>query len=61
MSEIRQFRVVPGGTKSQAVLTDELCQKIKDLVYNHADQMSVALAIGILHVAAKEILDEQYE
>ena len=61
MSDIRHLQVLSGSRKSQADITDELCEKIKELVFSYSGQMSVATAIGTLVIATKEILDAQDE
>jgi hypothetical protein len=59
MSEVRKFSVVVGDGQSILSLSQEMCDKIKEVVYSYSDRVPVALAIGVLHIAAKEILDEQ--
>jgi len=59
MSEVRKFSVVMGDGQSILALSGEMCDKIKEVVYLYSDRVPAALAIGVLHIAAKEILDEQ--
>jgi hypothetical protein len=59
MSEVRKFSVVLGDGQSILTLSGEMCDKVKEVVYSYSDRVPAALAIGVLHIAAKEILDEQ--
>ena len=59
MSEVRKFSVVVGDGQSILNLSGEMCDKIKEIIYSYSDRVPAALAIGVLHIAAKEILDEQ--
>lgn len=59
MSEVRNFSVVVGDGQSILALSGEMCEKIKEVVYSYSGRVPAAVAIGVLHIAAKEILDEQ--
>ena len=59
MNEVRKFSVVMGDGQSILSLSQEMCDKIKEVVYSYSDRVPVTLAIGALHIATKEILDEQ--
>ena len=59
MSEAHKFPVVVGDNKSVSLLAAEMCDRIKDVVYAYADRVPASMAIGVLHIAAKEILDAQ--
>lgn len=47
------------ASKPHAQIAGELAQTIKDLIYEQADRIPLALAIGVLRIVEKEILDEQ--
>lgn len=59
MSEVRKISVVMGNGQSILSLSEEMCDRIKEVVYSYSDRVPTALAIGVLHIAAKEILDDQ--
>lgn len=59
MSNVRKFSVVVGDGQSVLNLSEEMCEKIKEVVYSYSGRVPVTVAIGVLHVAAKEILDAQ--
>jgi len=52
----REFMAV--ASKPHAQIAGELAQTIKDLIYEQADRIPLALAIGVLRIVEKEILDE---
>ncbi len=37
---------------------DELAERIKDVIYEFSGRISLATAIGVLHIVAAEILQE---
>jgi len=59
MSTVHNFSVVVGDGQSILSLSEEMCDKIKEVVYSYSGRVPAAVAIGVLHIAAKEILDEQ--
>ena len=59
MSEVNKLSVVMGNGQSILSLSEEMCDRIKEVVYSYSDRVPVTLAIGVLHLAAKEILDDQ--
>jgi hypothetical protein len=59
MSEVRKFTLVAGDARSINDLISEMDDRIREVVYSYAEKVPVAVAIGVLHIAAKEILDEQ--
>ena len=59
MAEVRKFTVIASSARPQHEVIEEMCDRIKEVVYSYAGQIPVATAIGVLHVAAKEILDAQ--
>jgi hypothetical protein len=61
MSEVCKFPVVVGDNRSVASLTEEMIDRVKEVVYSYNGKVPVAVAIGVLHIAAKEILDAQHE
>lgn len=59
MSEVHKFPVVVGDNKSISLLAAEMCDRIKEVVYSYGGKVPTCVAIGVLHIAAKEILDAQ--
>lgn len=56
MTDIVQFK---GGGQPAHEAAGELAERIKDLVYEYADRMPVATAVGAIEIAKSEILMEQ--
>lgn len=46
------------ASKPHAQIAGELAEQIKQLIYAHADRIPLALAVGVLRIVEKEILDE---
>lgn len=46
------------ASKPHAQIAGELAEAIKQLLYEHAERIPLALAIGVLRIVEKEILDE---
>ncbi len=59
MSEVRKFTVVEGDGRSINEVIYEMDDRLREVVYSYANKVPVAVAIGVLHTLAKEILDEQ--
>jgi len=47
--------------REQSLMAGILAGRIKKLVYEYENMIPLALAIGVLHIVAKEIIDEQDE
>lgn len=56
MADPRKFMAV--ASKPHAQIAGELAEAIKQLIYEHADRIPLALAIGVLRIVEKEILDD---
>ena len=46
------------ANKSNAHIAAEMADDIKEVIYKHADKIPLALAIGVLRIVEKEILDD---
>jgi hypothetical protein len=49
------------GKKAALTVSGELAERLKAVVYDYADRMPVAAAIGVLEIVKLEILAEQRE
>lgn len=45
-------------TKRSCLMAEEMCKKIKEVVYKYEGDIPLALAIGVLEIVKKEILEE---
>lgn len=52
----RRFMAV--ASKPHIQIAEELANKIKDDVYQYSGKIPLALAIGVLRIVEKELLDE---
>jgi len=59
MTEVHKFSVVVGSNQSILAMSEEMCARIKEVVYSYGEKVPLSVAIGVLHIAAKEILDGQ--
>ena len=55
MSKPSPFTVVQ--SKQQTVLAGEMSEKIKEIIYSYEAQVPLALAIGVLRIVEKEIME----
>lgn len=46
------------GGKSHFDLAEEMCNKIKEVVYTYSDRVPLALAVGVIEIAKMEIMEE---
>lgn len=46
------------ASKSHCAIADDLAHQIKALIYEHSDRIPLALAIGVLRIVEREILDD---
>lgn len=54
-----KFAVITNTSKTQRELAGEMCDRIKELVYEYSELVPTALAIGVLEIAKAEILKDQ--
>jgi hypothetical protein len=52
----RKFMAI--ASKPHAQIAGELAEAIKVLIYEQADRIPLALAVGVLRIVEKELLDE---
>lgn len=47
------------ASKPHAIIAGEMADAIKEVIYSYSDKIPLALAIGVLRIVEKEILDSQ--
>lgn len=57
MTDPRKFMAI--ASKPHAQIAGEMALQIKEIIYANADRIPLALAVGVLHIVAKEIMEEQ--
>jgi len=50
--------VISGGGKRPQDVTEEMADRIKAVIYDYSDRTTLAAALGVLHIVAREILEE---
>ena len=46
------------ASKKQALIAEEMANKIKELIYSYSEEIPLALAIGVLKIVESELLNE---
>lgn len=52
----RKFMAV--SSKSHCEIAGEMAQQIKDVIYAHSDRIPLALAVGVLRIVERELLED---
>lgn len=55
------LRVIEGDGKRAEEVTEELAERVKALVYTYAGRITVAAAIGVLHIVAAELMRDAHD
>lgn len=45
-------------SKPHTELAEEMCEKLKAVIYEYADRIPFALAIGVIEIAKMEIMED---
>jgi len=56
MTTVRKFSSVLG--KPHAVIAGQMADEIKAVIYKYGGQIPLALAIGVLRIVEKDLLDD---
>jgi hypothetical protein len=58
---MKPFDVSHIASKRSAVRAEEMCKELKSVIYNYENEMSLALALGVLDIVKKELIDEHIQ
>ena len=58
MSDKPRFTVLHGSGQRPEDMTGEMAERIKALVYEYENRMTLAAAVGVLHIVISEIMRE---
>jgi hypothetical protein len=47
-----------GTGQRSADISEEMANRIKELIYEYSKRTTLAAAIGVLHIVAKELIDD---
>ena len=49
------------ASKREALMAADMADQIKEVIYDYAGKVSLALAVGVLRVVEREIMDDQLQ
>lgn len=55
---MKAFDVSHLASKRACHRAEEMCNEIKDVIHRYDEEMPLALALGVLDIVKKEIMDE---
>lgn len=55
---MKAFDVSHLTSKRACLKAEEMCNRIKDVIHEYDEEMPLALAIGVLDIVKKEIMEE---
>lgn len=53
-----KLHILTGDGKRAEDVVVEMAARIKDVIYDYAGKATVATAVGVLHIVAREIMEE---
>lgn len=58
MSDQKTFLLpVTGGGQRPEDVTEEMAERLKEVIYDYAGRTTLAAAVGVLHIVALEIME----
>lgn len=48
---------IVGGPRA-TYIAEEMAERIKEVIYEYSERTTLATAVGVLHIVAKELLDD---
>lgn len=61
MIDAPRFTLLSGGGQRSEDLTGEMAVRIKELIYEYSGRVTLAAAVGALHIVAHEMIEESYD
>ena len=61
MSDKPRFTVVHGSGQRPEDMTGEMAERIRSLVYEYEGRVTLAAAVGVLHIVAVELMGDSRE
>lgn len=55
---MKPFDVSHLASKRASLKAAEMCEEIKQVIYNYSEEMPLALALGVLAIVKKEIMQD---
>ena len=61
MTDTPRFTLLRGSGQRSEDLTGEMAERIKDVVYEYEGRVTLAAAVGVLHIVAVELMGDSHE
>ena len=61
MSDTPRFTLMIGGGQRSEDLTGQMAERIKALVYEYDGRVTLAAAVGVLHIVAVELIGDSHD
>ena len=61
MTDAPRFTLLHGSGQRSEDLTGEMAERIKDVVYEYEGRVTLAAAVGTLHIVAVELIGDSHE
>ena len=61
MTDTPRFTVVHGSGQRAEDMTGEMAERIRSLVYEYEGRVTLAAAVGVLHIVAVELMGESHD
>ena len=61
MSDAPRFTLMIGGGQRSEDLTGQMAERIKALVYEYDGRVTLAAAVGVLHIVAVELIGDSHD
>jgi hypothetical protein len=55
------IRTIEGDGKRQHDLSDEMAERLKDVIRSYNGRVPLALAVGVLHIVAMEVVRDNQD
>jgi hypothetical protein len=61
MTDKPRFTMLHGSGQRAEDMTGEMAERIKDVIYEYEGRVTLAAAVGVLHIVAVELMGESLE
>ena len=61
MTDKPRFTVLHGSGQRAEDMTGEMAERIKDVIYKYEGRVTLAAAVGVLHIVAVELMGGSHE
>ena len=61
MTDKPRFTVLHGSGQRAEDMTGEMAERIKDVIYEYEGRVTLAAAVGVLHIVAVELMGDSHD